>query len=62
MRLSRLEISGFKSFPDRDYLALDAARFPHLTSLAPHLYRGAGEDFAFAVRLLVEALARRGTR
>ena len=43
-----------------DYLALDPARFPHLTGLAPHLYRGAGEDFAFALRLLVEALARRG--
>jgi AcrR family transcriptional regulator len=43
-----------------DYLGLDAARFPHLVALAPHLYRGAGEDFAFALGLLVEALARRG--
>ena len=43
-----------------DYLGLDPAAFPHLTRLAPHLYRGAGEDFAFALRLLVEALARRG--
>ena len=43
-----------------DYLGLDPTAFPHLTSLAPHLYRGAGEDFSFALRLLVEALARRG--
>ncbi|WP_088318996.1 TetR/AcrR family transcriptional regulator [Kineosporia sp. R_H_3] len=45
-----------------DYLALDADRFPALVALAPALYRGAGEDFEFALRLLLEALARRGGR
>lgn len=41
-----------------DYLALDAAHFPHLLASASLMYRDASDQFTFGLRLMVDSLRR----
>jgi AcrR family transcriptional regulator len=46
-----------------DYRSLDRARFPEVTAVADRLYRGSADRrFAFALDLMLDALAARATR
>jgi AcrR family transcriptional regulator len=43
------------------YLGLDAREYPQAVALSPAMYRGAGPQFEFGLRLMVDALRRRAT-
>jgi hypothetical protein len=41
-----------------DYLGLGTEEFPTLVTLAPLMYHGADDQFAFGLRLLLDSLRR----